>query len=110
MKEFGYTLSKSSRIDLDKADRSFYITVAEKEPSIKSCIRCGSCAASCTASVFTRVSFRSAIVLLGRGLEREALPLLKSCMLCGKCIMVCPRGIDTRNAIINIIKKEEETR
>jgi len=108
MTEFGFKLSQSNRIDLDETDNSVFKKVAIIVPDIKLCFNCGSCSASCTSTHFKRVSFRSAILLLNRGHNKEAISMLKSCMLCGKCILVCPRGIDTRNIIINILKAEEE--
>ncbi|MCK9304382.1 MAG: 4Fe-4S dicluster domain-containing protein [Bacteroidales bacterium] len=107
MEEFGFKISKSTRIDLDSACQSLYNQIASKVPDIRTCINCGSCSASCTAATFRRTSFRGAILHINRGFDKKAVEFLKSCMLCGKCFLVCPRGIDTRNIILEIIRSEE---
>ena len=100
MLDFGFTLSKSSAIDLDRADLSLYESVMAKEPDIRRCMECGSCSASCTAGPFSGMSLRKVIHSLQRGLDVGE--MLSGCMLCGKCTMVCPRGINTRRLILTI--------
>ncbi|MFA6334318.1 MAG: 4Fe-4S dicluster domain-containing protein [Bacteroidales bacterium] len=108
MVDFGYTLSPSSRINLDNFDQSKLIKLARTEPNLIKCMACGSCAASCSAANYTKVNLRRAILLLHRGLDTEAVSLLEGCMLCGKCTLVCPRGINTRNIIRSIFKIYKE--
>ena len=102
--DFGYSLSPSSRIDLDLFDRNRFNTLAEIEPDVLKCMACGSCTATCTAGKYAKNSLRSAILYLQNGQDKQALEYLKPCMLCGKCFMVCPRGINTRHLILSILK------
>ena len=90
MIDFGYGISPSSAINLDKFDRTMFEELAREEPDVLKCMACGSCA---------RV-----ILLLGRGREDEALRMVSHCMLCGKCLIVCPRGINTRHLILSVTK------
>ena len=103
MDKFGYTISPSSRIDLDKADPGKFATLASIEPDVLKCMACGSCTSSCSAGKFVRTSLRSAILALQNGKEPDALLLLQGCLLCGKCSMVCPRGINTRHLILAVL-------
>lgn len=100
MTNFGFCLSKSSQIDLDKVNRKCYDEICEREASAKVCMNCGSCTASCTAGAFSGMSLRK--VLLGMQRGQDVLGMLSACMLCGKCSMVCPRGINTRRLILTI--------
>ena len=102
--DFGYSLSPSSRIDLDLFDRNRFNNLAEIEPDVLKCMACGSCTATCTAGKYAKNSLRSAILYLQNGQDKQALEYLKPCMLCGKCFMVCPRGINTRHLIRSILK------
>lgn len=102
--DFGYALTPSSRIDLDKADKSYFNKIAALEPDVLKCMSCGSCTASCNAGKFVKTSLRQSIINLQNGKNEDALNILKGCMLCGKCAMICPRGINTRNLIISINK------
>lgn len=104
MNKFGFALTPSSRIDLDKFNKEKFASLVKLEPDVLKCMACGSCTASCTAGKFTRTSVRSAILALQNGQEKEALDMLKGCLLCGKCSMVCPRAINTRHLIISICK------
>ena len=104
MIDFGFSVSPSSRINLDSVDRKSFAALAKLEPDVLKCIACGSCSASCTASQFEPTSVRRAILSLQNGQVEQALDLLKGCMMCGKCTMVCPRGINTRHLIISIQK------
>lgn len=101
---FGFAVSKDRQLDYDANDREVEQVVAITEPSLKLCISCGSCAATCTAAQFTDFSLRKVILLVRRGeisgLDQE----MAKCMLCGKCQLVCPRGVSTRNLIIQIHK------
>lgn len=104
MIDFGFSVSPSSRINLDSVDRKSFAALAKLEPDVLKCMACGSCSASCTASQFEPTSVRRAILSLQNGQAEQALDLLKGCMMCGKCTMVCPRGINTRHLIISIQK------
>lgn len=104
MAGFGYTLTKSSRIDLDSRDHGKWNKLVALEPDVLKCMACGSCTASCSAGKFTRTSLRSAILSLQNGQEKQALELIQSCLLCGKCFMVCPRAINTRHLLLSISK------
>lgn len=104
MAGFGYTLTKSSRIDLDSRDLEKWNKLVALEPDVLKCMACGSCTASCSAGKFTRTSLRSAILSLQNGQEKQALELIQSCLLCGKCFMVCPRAINTRHLLLSISK------
>lgn len=102
MTDFGFCIKPSSTIDLDKVDTNLYRRLLEKAPDALTCISCGSCGASCTASDFSGMSLRKVILNLQRG--RDVSAMLSKCMLCGKCIMVCPRGINTRNLILQLCR------
>lgn len=104
MEKFGYSLTPSSRINLDKSYTPEFKKLIELEPDVKICMACGSCTASCSSGIFTKTSLRAAILALQNGDSAEALKLLQGCFLCGKCIMVCPRGINTRHLILSINK------
>jgi heterodisulfide reductase subunit C len=108
MNKFGFALTPSSRIDLDKFNKEKFASLVKLEPDVLKCMACGSCTASCTAGKFTRTSVRSTILALQNGQEKEALDMLKGCLLCGKCSMVCPRAINTRHLIISICKIYQE--
>ena len=99
---FGFKLSPSSAIELDKIDLSLYEKVCEIEPTAKTCISCGSCSATCTASEYSGMSVRKMLLDLQRGRHAEVERILSHCMLCGKCTMVCPRGINTRRVILTV--------
>jgi heterodisulfide reductase subunit C len=99
MEQFGFTLSKARLIDYDSNDRSIAEYVLEKEPSLKLCIECGGCSATCTTGMFINFSLREINILIKRGENKQVKSKLKHCMLCGKCILVCPRGVNTRNVV-----------
>lgn len=103
MIDFGYGLTPSSTINLDKTDLSSFKELVELEPDVLKCIACGSCCASCSAGNFTEMNLRKIVLTLSRG-DNSVIGDIRSCMLCGKCIMVCPRGINTRNVILSICK------
>ena len=104
MKNFGFTLSKSHEINLDKADRTVVEKVRMKEPTLSLCISCGTCSATCTANLHQNTNLRKAILFVNRGMNSEAYNELKYCQFCGKCQLVCPRGVNTRNLIFNLVK------
>lgn len=104
MIDFGFTLSPSSRINLDKADTAAWERLAEAAPDVRQCIACGSCTASCPAGVYRHNSLRSCLLALQNGQKEEALSLVEACLLCGKCTLVCPRSLNTRLILLSIQK------
>ena len=84
MIDFGYGISPSSAINLDKFDRTRFEELAREEPDVLKCMACGSCAASCPTAGHSDMNLRRVILLLGRGREDEALRMVSHCMLCGK--------------------------
>ena len=102
MMDFGFSLSKSSTINLDTVDTTLYKKLCEIEPDARICINCGSCSASCTAASFSGMSLRKVILAIQR--DQDVRPMLSNCMLCGKCTMVCPRGINTRHLLLTLYR------
>jgi len=99
MEKFGFTLSKARVIDYDANDRSIADYIIEREPSLRLCIECGGCSATCTTGNFTEFSLREIHILLKRGENEKVREKIKKCMLCGKCSLVCPRSVNTRNVV-----------
>ncbi|HNY52036.1 MAG TPA: 4Fe-4S dicluster domain-containing protein [Bacteroidales bacterium] len=99
MEKFGFSLSKARVINYDANDRGIVRYIIEREPSLKLCIECGCCTATCTTGNFTDFSLREIHILLKRGENEQVREKIRKCMLCGKCILVCPRGVNTRNVI-----------
>jgi heterodisulfide reductase subunit C len=99
MEKFGFTLSKARVINYDTNDRSVVDYILEREPSLKLCIECGGCTATCSTGNFTDFSLREMHILLKRGENEKVRKKIKQCMLCGKCSLVCPRGVNTRNVV-----------
>lgn len=107
---FGFKISPSSAINMDKVDRALFRELCRVEPDAARCMACGSCSATCPAAAFSGMSIRKVLLCLQRGREKEAFGMMSNCMFCGKCMMVCPRGINTRRiilAISSIYGKEE---
>ena len=104
MIDFGYGISPSSAIQLDRFDRTRFNRLCVEEPDVLKCMACGSCAASCPTALHGSMNLRKVILLLGRGCDKDALAMTSNCMLCGKCLLVCPRGINTRHLILSINK------
>ena len=111
MNIFGFKISPSSAINLDKIDNKRFNELCRMEPDALLCMACGSCSATCPAAGFSGMSVRKALLYLQRGKEEEAFKMMSACMLCGKCTMVCPRGINTRHLILSVSRiynKEEK--
>ena len=100
--DFGFSLSPSSAVNLDRTDMSLYEMLCDREPTARTCIGCGSCSATCTVSAISGMSVRKVLLGIQRGQYREVEKTLSHCMLCGKCTMVCPRGVNLRQLIINM--------
>ena len=104
MIDFGFSISKSSHINMDNVDLKLFNRLESLNPDIKTCMSCGLCTATCTAGKFTDVSFRQITLMLQRGKDKAALDKVKKCMMCGKCMLVCSRGINTRNILLSITR------
>ncbi len=100
--KFGYTFSKPRVIDYDRNDHRLADYILESEPSLRLCIECGGCSATCTTGKFTNFSLREIHILLKRGENEHVKEKINKCMLCGKCLLVCPRGVNTRNVIFTV--------
>jgi heterodisulfide reductase subunit C len=100
--DFGYTISADRQVDYDQADLRLARYVEKKEPSIAVCISCGTCAATCSAGLFTDFSLRELIIRVKRGNLKGIRAEAEKCMLCGKCQLICPRLLNTRNIILEI--------
>lgn len=108
MTDFGFHINPSSTIDLDKVDRHMFFKMARIEHSLKTCIACGSCSATCPAGHYSGMSVRKVIMALQKGQKIDK--MLNNCMLCGKCTMVCPRGINTRNLLLSLCRYYQEVK
>lgn len=106
--DFGFKLSPSSAMNLDRTDLTLYNKLVEMEPDARICMACGSCSATCTAAAYSGMSVRKVLLDIQRGRDREAAAKLRNCMLCGKCTMVCPRGINTRHLILSLCRIYDE--
>jgi len=102
MTDFGFSLSRSSTVELDKLDNELFERLCRLDPGARTCIACGSCGASCPSARFSGMSVRKILLALQRGVDVK--PMLRGCMLCGKCSMVCPRGINTRRLLLEICR------
>ena len=102
MVNFGYTISKPRRIDLDRNDFGPCNEILREMPELQTCIGCGSCTAACTAGNLTKFNFRKVHTLVRRGDYSGAWAEMNKCMLCGKCRLLCPRGINTRRVVMLI--------
>ncbi|HRS53180.1 MAG TPA: 4Fe-4S dicluster domain-containing protein [Bacteroidales bacterium] len=100
---FGYQIHNDRQINFDNNDLYIIKYVDSLEPTLKTCISCGTCTATCTATQFTNFNLRKLITMLRRG-ENNIKEEINKCMLCGKCSLVCPRGVNTRNVILAIKK------
>jgi len=101
---FGFSITKPNYIDLDLADVSLANQLAQREPTFRLCIQCGSCSGTCSAAQFTSLSLRYIHLMLVRGEYKHLANSLEKCMLCGKCKLICPRGVNTRNVIVEARK------
>jgi heterodisulfide reductase subunit C len=102
MKKFGYTINRDRQIDYDRNDKSVRDHLLQKGPSLKVCLSCGSCSATCSAGHFTDFNIRRMLGMILRGEVSGIRTEIEKCMLCGKCQLVCPRGVNLRNLILKI--------
>ena len=105
MNKFGFQISTTRSIDLDTADLTAAERLLEAEPSLKACIGCGGCTATCTAADFVDFNIRLMHTAFVRGQQEGLRNQLGRCMLCGKCLLVCPRGVHTRSVIMAMRKE-----
>lgn len=108
MIDFGYTVSKPRRIDIDRNDMTLCDGILSSMPELQTCIGCGTCTAVCTAGNLTDFNFRRVHTLVRRGEYRGAYEAMNKCMLCGKCRLACPRGINTRAVVLLLKNKLSE--
>ena len=108
MIDFGYSITKSNRLDLDKADVSLAQKIISQDKSFLQCIGCGTCTAGCTAGQFTPHHHRRIQIQVRNGQTEGLADTMKKCMLCGKCQMLCPRGINLRSVWVKLIRALED--
>jgi heterodisulfide reductase subunit C len=108
MNNFGYKIEHDTQIDYNKADRRIADMVAAHEPSVRLCLNCATCTATCSAAQFTEFSFLKILLFMKRGPTALVKEQLQKCMMCGKCQLACPRDINTRNAIVQMKKAIQE--
>ena len=108
MIDFGYSITKSNRLDLDKADVSLAQKIISQDKSFLQGIGCGTCTAGCTAGQFTPHNPRRIQIQVRNGQTEGLADTMKKCMLCGKCQMLCPRGINLRSVWVKLIRALED--
>ncbi len=108
MINFGYKLMRDESIDLDRNDMRIAEYLKLNEPSIKLCIGCGSCTATCSTGHFTDFNIRRVHTFIMRGEIKHVKKEIQRCMFCGKCQLVCPRGVNLRNVILTINRAIEQ--
>jgi heterodisulfide reductase subunit C len=99
---FPYTISSDRQVDYDRADLRLARYLETHEPTFSMCISCGTCAATCSAALFTDFSLRHMIIRVKRGMVKGIRAESEKCMLCGKCQLICPRLVNTRNIVLEI--------
>jgi heterodisulfide reductase subunit C len=99
---FGYTINADRQLDYAQADLRLARYLEKHERSFSKCISCGTCAATCSAGLFTDFSLRELIIRVKRGNLKGIREESEKCMLCGKCQLICPRLVNTRNIILEI--------
>jgi heterodisulfide reductase subunit C len=102
MPDFGYIIAKTRLIDLDVNELWKTRRLENTVISFKRCVNCGSCAATCSAGLFSDFDIRKIHSLFRRGQYHELDKALSQCMLCGKCTLACPRDVNLRAMIINM--------
>jgi len=101
-KYFGYTINADRQIDYDHNDKEVIAFLNQVEPSIKICIACGSCSATCSTGQFLDFNIRRIHTFLRRGEIKQLKSEMEKCLFCGKCQLICPRGVNLRNLILSI--------
>jgi len=104
MDKYGFNIMQPRTIEVINNFQDRLQRLEKRVPSIKRCIKCGGCTATCSTGHFTPFNIRTihSFYQWGEltGIEEE----LRKCMLCGKCTLVCPRGVNLRDLIINLRK------
>ena len=102
MIDFGYRKNESLVLDLDVDPGRFdlYQKLLKAEPSVATCISCGTCAATCSTGQFTEFNLRKIMLLCKRGETQTLQSVIHRCMVCGKCQFACPKGVNTRNIVL----------
>ena len=67
MVNWGYTITRGRRVDIDSNDMSYSRKLLAEFPELQSCIACGSCTATCTAGNLTKFNVRKLQTLVRRG-------------------------------------------
>ena len=106
MIDFGYQKNESLTINLDAETGHFdlYNKLLKAEPSVVTCISCGTCTATCSAGQFTDFNLRKIMLLCKRGDLQSLKPVINRCMVCGKCQFACPKGVNTRHTVLILNK------
>lgn len=97
---WGFSISKPQSIDYDKNEKDIMNYVLDNEPSLRTCIACGACTATCSTGNLIPFNIRKLNVFLQRGDYVQIRKEINLCMLCGKCTLVCPRGVNIRNVVL----------
>ena len=100
--DFGYKIAADRQLDYDQSDLRLARYLEKKVPSFSLCFSCGTCAATCSAALFTDFSLRELIIRIKRGDLKNIRAESEKCMLCGKCQLICPRLVNTRDLILEI--------
>ena len=104
MFNFGYSIPKPRTVEVKDSIQEHLLLLEKRVPSLKKCIKCGGCTATCSAGQFTSFNIRKTLVLYQWGEYDGLSEELQKCMLCGKCTLVCPRGVNLRSVIVNLRK------
>lgn len=94
-------MSKEDYLDINN-NKSICKEVEKREPTIRNCIGCGRCVATCEAAINTDFSLRDIIYRIRRENIININKLTRYCTFCAKCYNVCPQGVNTRNIILVI--------
>lgn len=96
-------MKEKKYIDI-KNHNYIYDKIVAIEPSIRYCVGCGRCVATCVAAQKTDFSMRTIIYKIRRGDTLNIKNESKYCQLCVKCFNICPEGVNTRNILLLINK------
>lgn len=85
-------------------DRAFAQALAPPNASLRTCIQCGTCSASCPSAYAMDYSPRMLWRMVQLGLTEEVLrsKMMWLCSLCYKCQVRCPRGIPLTETITQL--------
>lgn len=98
--KWGYQINEKRGINLDKTNLEFSDKLLEAVPSLRRCIGCGGCTATCSVNDIATFNLRRLHLFAVRGEFSSLGKEIRKCMLCGKCTLVCPRGVNTRGVIL----------